>query len=335
MGKYLSYRERLVIEDLLKVKTPVKQIASILGRSLSTIYKEIKKGQTIVIDHQIYDRSVYAAAVAQSKHEYAQTSKGRPIKLGNDYLYAQFLRDKIVSEKFSPYSALVAARSVGFNTSICVGTLYSYIYKGYLLDVSKKHLIYKSAPKSKEPPVKRILHPQFPSIDHRPQHINTRQELGHWEMDCVCGEQGTLSALLVFTERVTRYELIFKIPNKTTSSVVNVLDGLERRYPDFNERFRSITCDNGSEFMDYPGMVRSVYGGKRTEIYYCHPYCSSERGSNENCNRIIRRWIPKGQDIGQYSEGYIHKVQDWINYYPRRLHGHFSAAAWADVWLSA
>lgn len=205
----------------------------------------------------------------------------------------------------------------------------------YLLDVSKKHLIYKSAPKSKEPPVKRILHPQFPSIDHRPQHINTRQELGHWEMDCVCGEQGTLSALLVFTERVTRYELIFKIPNKTTSSVVNVLDGLERRYPDFNERFRSITCDNGSEFMDYPGMVRSVYGGKRTEIYYCHPYCSSERGSNENCNRIIRRWIPKGQDIGQYSEGYIQKVQDWINYYPRRLHGHFSAAACADVWLSA
>ncbi len=79
----------------------------------------------------------------------------------------------------------------------------------------------------------------------------------------------------------------------------------------------------------------SAYGGKRTEIYYCHPYCSSERGSNENCNRIIRRWIPKGQDIGQYSEGYIQKVQDWINYYPRRLHGHFSAAAWADVWLSA
>lgn len=154
-------------------------------------------------------------------------------------------------------------------------------------------------------------------------------------MDCVCGKISTAPALLVLTERVTRYELIFKMPCKTSANVIKCLNRLERAYPDFRERFKSITVDNGCEFNDYSGLIRSVRRGVRTQMFYCHPYTACERGSNENCNRIIRRWIPKGQDISQYSPAYVQRVQDWINSYPRRVLGYASAAECAGVWLSA
>ena len=74
------------------------------------------------------------------------------------------------------------------------------------------------------------------------------------------------------------------------------------------------------EFMDYKGMEKScLRKGNRTEIYYAHPYCSGERGSNENNNRLIRRWIPKGTSIDNISKDFINKIENWINNYPRAM----------------
>ena len=316
---------------------PVKDIAAMLNRSLSTIYKEIRKGQTIVYGKDYIKKSVYAAEVAQSKHEYAQTSKGRPIKLGADYNFAKFIQAKISLDKFSPAAALAAAREHGFNTSVCVSTLYSYIDKGYIPGVTNKDLLLKTKITPKYSPVVRISHkhPEYPNISIRPNFVNFRQELGHWEMDLIIGKKSTGSVLLTLVERVTRSVIIRRLPSKHMANVVNALDELERCYSNFSDVFKSITVDNGSEFMDYFGMTTSIHGGKRTEVYYCHPYASCERGSNENCNRIIRRWIPKGQDIGQYSDDYIQFVQDWINNYPRKILGYSTAAACARAWLSA
>ena len=161
-----------------------------------------------------------------------------------------------------------------------------------------------------------------PRIDDRPEYINDRSELGHWEMDCVCGRQRTLSALLVLTERVSRHELIFKLPDKRAVTVVGVLDDMERRLgPVFPKVFQSITVDNGMEFRDYAGLTASLAGGKRTEVYYCHPYRSGERGSNENANRIIRRFVPKGTDIATVTDQQLQQIQDWMNQYPRKSLG--------------
>lgn len=141
-------------------------------------------------------------------------------------------------------------------------------------------------------------------------------------MDCVCGRQRTLSALLVLTERVSRHELIFKLPDKRAVTVVGVLDDMERRLgPVFPKVFQSITVDNGMEFRDYAGLTASLAGGKRTEVYYCHPYRSGERGSNENANRIIRRFVPKGTDIATVTDQQLQQIQDWMNQYPRKSLG--------------
>ena len=141
-------------------------------------------------------------------------------------------------------------------------------------------------------------------------------------MDCVCGK--TKSVLLVLSERLTRKEIIFKMENQKANSVVKCLNILERKFGKiFKKIFKTITVDNGSEFADFQGIEKSSYGnGKRTSVYYCHPYCSSERGTNERLNREIRRLIPKDSDISKYSIQEIQHVEDWINNYPREILGY-------------
>ncbi|WP_273401276.1 IS30 family transposase, partial [Clostridium sp. AF02-29] len=87
------------------------------------------------------------------------------------------------------------------------------------------------------------------------------------------------------------------------------------------------TMDNGVEFLDMAGVERSAISpdARRTVAYYCHPYCSFERGSNENLNKMIRRHIPKGADIAEYSEEDVARIQDWMNDYPRAIFGGLSA----------
>ena len=144
-------------------------------------------------------------------------------------------------------------------------------------------------------------------------------EPGPWEMDLVVGKAKTKPALLTLVERVSRNIMIFKLPDKKASSVRAVFDQLERIYPDFKQRFKSITTDNGSEFLRYQELRSSIYGGDRFAIYYCHSYSAWEKGTNENHNRMIRRWYPKGTDFTSVTEKEIAVLQDWMNHYPRKV----------------
>ena len=141
-------------------------------------------------------------------------------------------------------------------------------------------------------------------------------------MDTVVGKKGTNTVLLVFTERKTRQEIVRKIKSKSQYCVVKEIDKLERKMgaKAFRETFKTITCDNGCENLDFEGIERSVLAKqKRTTVYYAHPYSAWERGSNENANKLIRRFIPKGVDIGEFSHERIKMIEHWINNYPRRL----------------
>ena len=110
-------------------------------------------------------------------------------------------------------------------------------------------------------------------------------------------------------------------------NVVAALNGLERKYGAlFSKIFRSITVDNGSEFSDCEGMETSIFGGQRTKMYYCHPYSSYERGSNENLNKMFRRLFPKGTNFDEVPDEEIIAAADWMNNYPREILGRTTAA---------
>ena len=130
-------------------------------------------------------------------------------------------------------------------------------------------------------------------------------------------------ALLVLTERKTRQEIIERMPDRTEESTIKALDRIDRRFGAlFRKVFKTITVDNGGEFSNVERLEQSaIRKGKRTRFYYCHPYSSFERGSNENQNRMIRRRYPKGTDFGKVSTAAIKNLEQWINNYPREILG--------------
>lgn len=112
------------------------------------------------------------------------------------------------------------------------------------------------------------------------------------------------------------------LPNKRAESVQRALDRLERKIPQFKQHFRSITTDNGSEFLPYEKLRQSCKSrGTRFEIYYCHSYAAWEKGSCENHNRMIRRFFPKGTNFDEVTPRQVQAVQDWMNSYPRKILG--------------
>lgn len=140
--------------------------------------------------------------------------------------------------------------------------------------------------------------------------------------------KGSKKALLVLTERRTRMGIVILVPDHTSASVVNAINGLERRFGKlFYKMFKSITVDNGSEFQDFEGIeIAHRRRGKRTVVFFCHPYSAYERGSNENMNRLLRRFFPKGTNFDNVTPAQVRAAEEWINNYPRKLLGWKSAA---------
>lgn len=322
---YMTRDERYQLEALRRAKVPVTQIARQLGFSRQTIYNELKRGKYNYIREShgnYYDDVAYSADKGQQIHQYNQTAKGRPLKIGNHHDYANFLEEMMIDPQkhYSPAAALELARRKGFPIDICTTTLYSYIDKGVFRHLTNKNLWEKSKRKKRSyREVSRIVHPKLPSITNRPERINNRSEYGHWEMDLIIGKEGSKPVLLTMVERKSRQVIIEKLPNRRAATIRAVFDKMEHRMPDFKWKFKSITTDNGPEFLEYEKLRQSIRGGIRFEVYYCHSYAAWEKGSNENHNRMIRRWFPKGTDFTRVTKKEIADLQNWMNNYPRKI----------------
>ncbi len=331
--KCLTWTQRLKMEAYLKAKLPKKEIAKLLGVHISTVYREEKRGlcEQKVTKYDVYGdryyqtKQIYAPEIAEENYRQKAQSRGVGLKIGNDYELAEYIEKRIADDGLTPLAVLgeIKKKGLKFKTKICVRTLYNYIENDVFLRLDIKSLPIKGKRKiNHRNKLRAAKPPRGESIEKRPAEINDRVEFGHWEMDCVIGK--TLETLLTFTERLTRKEIIIKLPNKKNESVVKALDTLERKHGKrFRKIFKSITVDNGVEFTDCAGMERSVYGKneKRTKFYYCHPYTSCERGTNERLNREVRRKFPKGTSFKKVTIQEIKLAEDWINNYPRQIFG--------------
>ncbi len=335
----INYEDRLKIETLYNIaKMCPTHIARELGFYPNAIFSELKQGFYEHRDGTTWKMiRKYSAQKAQERSDYNQTGKGASLKIGNDREYAQLLEHLIVERKLSPAAALAEIRNknIKTKTTVCVRTVYNYIDNGMILNIKDKDLPYRCKRKKKKAAPRPFKLPlRGRNIDTRPASANDRTEFGHWEFDTVVGKRSKGETLLVFTERMTRYELIFRAKDKSAASTVAVIDELETMFGDaFKKVFKTMTCDNGTEFSDISGMELSkVDNSPRTQVYFCHPFASSERGSNENQNRIIRRFIRKGTAISGYSDDDIAATCRYMNEMPRKLLGWRTAA---DLYNSA
>ena len=322
--KHLTYSERTMIETWYNSDhKSKKEIAELLHKSERTIRREINRGKVIVRGYDWAEKEEYSAQIAQEKYEYGMTGKGPELKLDQDYELVKHIEEEIKINKKSPEVISKQLKEYGFEIEVSGKTIRNAIKSGMIFEnIQQGKIIYKKEynNKNKNKRVSKMI-PAEKSIEYRPKEANNRKVYGYWEGDLVIGKQGTKAVLFTLTERMTRQEIILKLPNKKTETIAKGLDKIERKYgAKFYETFKCITFDNGVEFMGYEGLEKSCRRkGKRTKIYYAHPYCSGERGTNENNNRLIRRFIPKGTDITNIKESYIKEIENWINNYPRAM----------------
>lgn len=314
MGKHLTLNDRKFIEKMLEQKVSVSVIADTLGVHRSTIYREIKRGTYMhTVDYKDYP--VYDGNLGQKVYTDNRSKCVKPLKLRGKYLLEI---ERLLLNKYSPEMAVNAC---SYPNYVCTKTVYNYIDKCLFKNYHNIDLLYgkqrKYIKKDRTHKQKQAINN---SIEKRPADILNRDVFGHWEMDTVVGlKTGKNNCLLVLTERKTRREFVYKLEDKTTKSVVKQLRAIQRYYgKNYSKIFKTITIDNGVEFADIQGMKRF----SSTQFYYCHPYSSWERGTNENRNKMIRRFIPKGKDIKKYSTDYIKSVEQFINNYPMRIHNY-------------
>jgi len=325
-GKHLTREDRIVIERMSRGGIPPRDIAVVLDRHARTIERELKRGRVKHKDTQLREKYVYSSDRGQNVHDQNATAKGPGLKIGCHHATAEFIRCRIVEHKESPDVVAHRMRQVGMGGAVCTKTLYNYIDESLIPGVSNESLWQKRKRRKQRRNGLRRLAKRLSrglSIERRPAEAESREVFGHWEMDLVVGPtHGSNAALLTLVERKHRRIIVRKIPDKTQSSVLKALRGLERHYcaRRFRQIFKTITVDNGNEFLDFEALEASEFSKQqRTQIFYAHPYSSWERGSNENGNRMIRRFVAKGRDIARFTCQAISEIEAWINNYPRRI----------------
>lgn len=326
--KQLTYKDRIKIEPLYnKLHLTYTEIGKIIGKDRTTISRDIKRGLVKNLTSELIEIYVYSAEVAQRKNKENETAKGTYLKIGNDIKLANFIEKEIKEEKSSPEVIEYKIKQGKFSTTLCFRTIYNYIDKE-ILDVKRNDLVYgkyDKQEKDKKEESERIKpNKEGKTIHDRPKEISTREEIGHWEMDLVEGKKDENEPyLLVLSERKTRKEIIELIPNKEAKSVAKALDRIERQLgvKGFRKTFKTITTDNGSEFRNWKIIEKSYTGSKRarTNQYFADAYSSWQRGTNENINKMIRRFLPKGTSFKNLTQEDVKRIEKWINNYPRKM----------------
>lgn len=317
--KHLGIEEREKIQELFWQKRSVRHIARELGRSPSSISRELRKNFGPILKR-------YAPRLAHERALFKRTQRGRTGRLKTSALRS-YIASKL-KEGWSPeqVSAMAKLEKIG---SISHEAIYQFIYAqvhrngwGCLRpehEDLRPYLRRKRKRRQKQGLRKsqRICKFNGVSIDARPRIVDTRRRVGDWESDTVesCDHKPGVNTLL---ERKTGLFLITRVKDKTNASTMNVIERRMRALP--SRMKRTITFDNGPENSDW----QTLEGRTKLKAYFAHPYHSWERGSNENANGLLREYFPKGTDFATISDVELAAVEYRLNSRPRKRLGWLS-----------
>ena len=335
--KQLSRSDRDTIERMLLVKATKAEIARALKVDPGTISREIKRGSFIrrrsnpIISKnpdvpEFIDEWVYEAEEAQRRHDSKKRNCGAKNTILNNSELVEYIEEQVLGEEKWSLDAARGYAEVNNlypDQGVCIATLYNWVEAG-LLKVKNHNLPLKLKRKkrSERQNKKREL---GKSIEERPKEVDTREEFGHWEGDGIVGK-GHKGHLISLVERKSGIGYLFSVGNANGTHMINILNSLHKKFGrHFSEIFKSITFDNDPEGSDYEGMEQ----GGRTIIYYCHPYSSYERGTNEQWNSMVRRFLPKGTSFDNLSNKDASRIANYINSLPRKR---FHYRTPLDIW---
>lgn len=300
-------------------------IAKYIGVNKSTITRELRRIKSkINIRSGKIKNMPYNADDAQNDYEFKRAMSKANYILDDFPKLKKYIEDRILIDKWAPdaISGYINSHELykqdGF-TSISTTTIYRAIHYGLLKvkkeDTRRMTKFEKTGKYSKKGnlPKSKLSY----SIELRPDDINNRESFGNWELDTVISTtKGTHKCLMTLTERKTRYEIIGILEVKTKEEVIAKFKKIQEYLKkNIKSIINSITTDNGGEFAGFLEIIE-ITGAK---FYFCHPYASCEKGTNEKHNSIIRYFIPKSTLIEHYTVNEINNVCHWMNNYPRKV----------------
>ncbi|MCP4120339.1 MAG: IS30 family transposase [Bacteroidetes bacterium] len=308
-NRVLSTSEREEISRGLVNGLSLRAIATQLSRAPSTISREVSRNggyaryRATQADKKAWDRALRPkrCKLAQNRHLSRVIARKLKLKWSPEQIAGWLKREhpkeelKRVSHETIYRSLYIQARGV--------------LKKELLQHLRSKRVIRRSKHSSlKKKGLGKITNTV--SISERPASAEDRAVPGHWEGDLICGSGNSYIATLV--ERRSRYVMLAKVPNKDTKSVINALIKQARSLP--KELYKSLTWDRGTEMADHRRFTLAT----DIDVYFCDPHSPWQRGSNENTNRLLRQYFPKGTDLSVHSQAKLNRVARQLNERPRK-----------------
>lgn len=289
----LTLNQRYQIQALLKRSLSARQIASDLGVSNSTISRDLKR--CLAGD--------YCPEMAN-----LDALEKRCLAAKNSKKTARILHlvEVLLRMGYSPEQISGRIKKERRKLRISLQTLYRWIDEHHLQEwLPRRGKAYR---KRKASEAGASLIPGRVDIDKRPKVVDRRKQIGHWEADTVYGQD---SYLVTLVERVSGLLLVRKVKDKRKETATKAM--IKMLKP-FKKLCRTITFDNGGEFAGHQDLAKKL----NCKTYFAKPYHSWQRGTNENTNGLLRRYYPKGMELGKVSHAEIERVQLAINGRPRK-----------------
>ena len=308
----LQPEDRVTLASLVQQNVGIRAIAQVLGRSPSTISRELKRNA-----QPAGYASTYARTCAQQRRVRARP----PGKLHRDGILFDLMRH-FLAQRWSPEQIALTLAAIypnGHEYRVSHETIYNCIYAQPVGELKReliatlRHAHNKRVPRSKGQD-RRGQIPDMVSIHVRPPEIEDRQFPGHWEGDLIKGAANA-SAVGTLVERTSRLLMLIKLPEFKPASAVNVMQAFSNKLLGIAEPMRqSMTYDQGREMAMHKEL------SKRTgmAVYFCDPHSPWQRGSNENTNGLVRQYLPKGTDLSGFSQEQLDAIADQINNRPRK-----------------
>lgn len=297
MYKHLSREERYQIHSLLRARHSLSEIARLLGRHRSTISRELSRGRG--------QRGYRAEQACRKAAERAQRSRN-----------ARRLEAAVFSDVALYLGLQWSPEQIADKLAISHESVYQHVYADKAAGGHLHQNLRSQKPRRKRYLQGRDRRGQIPNrrpISQRPSHIDARRQIGHWEGDTIVGAAHK-QAIVTLVERKSGYAVLAKVSHRSADLVSQAI---EDKLRPLAARVKTLTVDNGKEFANH----RAIDQALGIQTYFADPYCSWQRGSNENFNGLLRQYIPKKRPLQTVTDEELAMIQNRLNHRPRKRLG--------------